>query len=125
MPLEEDLRTARQVDYGVGIAGGIMTGLGLEDGSRDVVCLDGGKVLEIHGERVCAGQPCVFHNPSEHRLRGAPMYWDSRLNLIWRRCEHGKLHPDPDSLAYLEACGELFFGYHPCCEGFCCEPIGG
>lgn len=77
--------------------------------------------MNIHKPEQCAGEPCPFHNPSEHALSGARM--DIRATgLVERECEHGIGHPDPDSVAYLNAHGATgakgSWGVHTC-DGCC------
>jgi hypothetical protein len=37
---------------------------------------------------------CPIHCPSGHHMREWPTAWSS--GQMWRVCEHGALHPDPD-----------------------------
>lgn len=97
-----------------------MAGLGLDSGDVDLVTLYDGTVLQIHGPRKCSGQACCFHAPSDHPLREAPMIWLRSLNLMMRKCEHGLIHPDPDSLAHVWSRMSTFDGWHPCCAEQCC-----
>lgn len=50
----------------------------------------------LHPEHHCAGEPCTFHNPTEHKMRDWPVILRASA-LIERVCEHGTGHPDPDS----------------------------
>jgi hypothetical protein len=95
--------------------------LGLEDGEWDLVALSGGPVMRIHGEATCYGF-CPFHNPSDHPLSTAPLFWLKSMNLMLRRCTCGKLHPDPDSLAYSQLESPFYDGWHACCSKRCCVP---
>lgn len=95
--------------------------LGLDAGTMDVIFLRDGTGMQIHGEARCAGAPCPFHNPSDHPLREAPLAWFKELNLMMRQCEHGSLHPDPDSMLHLRF-RTFYDGWHPCCEQQCCLP---
>lgn len=99
-----------------------MNELGLDNGDMDVVGLHDGTTLQIHGPARCAGTRCSFHNPSDHPLRTAPMIWMPEINLILRVCEHGRTHPDPDSLDFLQSRFVAYNGWHPCCTQRCCHP---
>lgn len=68
----------------------------------------------VHDPDRCAGQPCPFHNPSDHPLSAAALHvrFDRPIRFTFdgtiyreflteRTCAHGVGHPDPDSLAYL------------------------
>ncbi len=106
-------------------------GLGLDDGTKDVVTLHDGTTLTIHGPQRCSGPNCCFHNPSDHPLNDRPLTWTPMFNLMSRVCEHDEPHPDPDSLDYLmrrglqeivlvEAITSTHMSY--CCEQQCCSP---
>lgn len=58
-------------------------------------------VLQVHDQSACGGEACCIHNPSEHPLNTRPLVWDGRRYRMFRKCMHGKLHPDPDHLAYV------------------------
>lgn len=68
------------------------------------------------------GSHCVFHNPSEHPLKGAPLSWRGDRGLMERICQHNIGHPDPDDLNFFEkANGQEAAegrGIHGCCG--CC-----
>jgi hypothetical protein len=61
-----------------------------------------GQDLNVHNPDVCANDstPCVFHSPTEHKMRSWPMNI-RETGLIERMCPHGIGHPDPDSAAYF------------------------
>lgn len=61
--------------------------------------------LQVHGRDMCSNQDraCCIHAPSSHPLAVAPLVWDGLKYLMYRKCEHGHLHPDPDHLGYVEA----------------------
>lgn len=44
--------------------------------------------------------------------------WDIKPSHMERICPHGVGHPDPDSLAYLDAVGVKGAGIHGC-DGCC------
>jgi hypothetical protein len=68
-------------------------------------------------------EACPFHYPSQHSMREWPIkIRTDRNNLVERLCEHGVGHPDPDSLAYLQAhLGVRDEGAHGC-DGCCAMP---
>lgn len=76
-----------------------------------------GQLLWVHNPDKCAGQVCVFHNPSKHGMSTWPVNI-RETGLIERMCYHDDQqpvgHPDPDSVAFL---GESF-GIHGC-DGCC------
>lgn len=90
------------------------------DVAKGVLGIQIGKAwLRIHGAERCKGQPCPFHNPSDHALSGAPMNVRMDRNaLVERMCEHGVGHPDPDSVDYFETVGKTGMGIHGC-DGCC------
>lgn len=76
---------------------------------------------EIHPKEACAGNPCCFHNPSQHHM----VSWQKHIRLhrgamVERICPHGIGHPDPDSLAWMKSIGSNDDGTHGC-DG-CCQP---
>lgn len=79
-----------------------------------------GQKFHIHPKSACKGHPCVFHNPSDHKMKD----WPKVLRLDWgppfveRQCPHGIGHPDPDSLAYLKSQGHESMDVHGC-DGCC------
>lgn len=101
------------------------------DGDLDLTSTPSQGIVQTHGEAVCAGQPCVIHNPSEHHMREWELYMDPQLAyLAFRKCPtHGMEHPDPDSMAYtVKALVERqgwekeeaeALGVHGCCG--CCQ----
>jgi hypothetical protein len=62
---------------------------------------------------------CVFHAPSDHPLKNAPMILRlDKQALVERVCEHGVGHDDPDSCAFLEEALGDWPGIHGC-DGCC------
>lgn len=57
-------------------------------------------VLVTHPEGTCRGEHCCIHNPSDHRLKDAPLHWRTDRGMMERICEHGIGHPDPDDLSH-------------------------
>lgn len=98
----------------------------LSDGLKDLITLHDGRVLSTHGRKVCLLDHCVIHNPSDHPLKEAPLYWSVESHLMFRICEHEKPHPDPDAMEYhtllaLMGTAPMYDGWHPCCVGRCCQ----
>lgn len=87
--------------------------------------IDGqGLAVRVHTAESCIGEHCVIHNPSDHPLAAAPTKWNQDLQRMERICEHGFIHPDPDSInaarilkGPLAARQESIHG----CDG-CCQP---
>jgi hypothetical protein len=83
-------------------------------------------LVNVHDATECAGEFCVFHNPSSHHMRDWPTLWRADRRMMERTCSHGVGHPDPDDLAYHERNGRSWMGIHGCDlneEGrSCCEP---
>ncbi len=70
----------------------------------DTIALHDGTILEgVHPEGTCYGPNCCIHNPSDHPLNTAPLAWMGEIRAMFRVCEHGFMHPDPDDLAFLMA----------------------
>ena len=82
----------------------------------DVIALHGGGMLEVHGSEACAGRHCPIHNPSDHVLRLAPLYWRDDRRIMERICEHGVGHPDPDDLKVQSSPYEGIHGCDGCCR---------
>lgn len=90
-----------------------------------------GKRVIVHDKtQDCLDNNCCIHNPSNHALSHANLYWrvetfyDIKPSHMERICEHGVGHPDPDSLAYLRRTGEeslanslSIHGCDGCCRG--------
>lgn len=79
----------------------------------------------IHSPDDCAGEPCPFHNPSDHHMKDWPKsVRHDRGCLVERHCpDNGIGHPDPDSVAWLvRTTGQDHWGIHGC-DG-CCTPPG-
>lgn len=75
-------------------------------------------IVGIHDPGDCAGEACVFHNPSGHSMADRPMNL-RESGLIERVCGCGVGHPDPDSAAWLNRrLGDTTWGVHGCCG--CC-----
>lgn len=92
-----------------------------------------GVVAHTHAAHICTGSPCPLHNPSEHHMREWELVligrralggWPLRLLVLSeRRCGHGRMHPDPDSLAYVTSHSTMTPGWwadHICCPERCC-----
>ena len=73
-------------------------------------------LVNVHAEGTCAGEHCVFHNPSDHHMLEWPPQFRTDTGIIERLCEHGVGHPDPDSLAwYTKLHGVSYHGCDGCC----------
>ena len=81
-----------------------------------IVCESGGVLVNIHQPDRCAGRPCCIHDPSDHPLRDAPLFWRS-AGFMERICEHRIGHPDPDDVLVRSNAGYEIHG----CDG-CCNP---
>lgn len=99
-------------------------------GRYDLLNMHDGTLLTTHGPDVCMGPHCCIHNPSEHPLRDAPLVWLDNARAMYRRCEHGAIHPDPDSFDFVRVMAllgrrDMVPDWHPCCEQHCCqdEPV--
>jgi hypothetical protein len=57
----------------------------------------------MHRREQCEGEPCTFHNPSNHHMKDWPITvrYD-RYGLAERLCPHGVGHPDIDSVNWLK-----------------------
>lgn len=77
-------------------------------------------MVGLHTPDQCAGRPCVFHQPTDHHMRGWRLIWraDRRPGLFERICKHGCGHPDPDQFDYWEEAGLDYMSIHGCCG--CC-----
>lgn len=88
--------------------------------------LGGGRVLSHHPIERCAGERCPLHNPSRHKLTFAPMEWCSSRRTLYRICQHGLEHPDPDDLWYKRVKMRMLMSllvlvrFHDC-DGCCGE----
>lgn len=74
----------------------------------------------VHSAEKCAGQYCVFHNPSDHHMREWPTMYRTEKGLMERICPHGFGHPDPDDAAYHVSRGAVWVTVHGC-DGCCKE----
>lgn len=53
-------------------------------------------VMMVHSRKDCKGYWCCVHHPSPHHMRVLPQMWDADTKIMYRVCEHGYAHPDPD-----------------------------
>lgn len=97
-----------------------------------VIRLGDGRVLTaIHEEGTCFGEFCAIHRPSDHPLRDAPFDWFDEIRYLYRVCEHGFHHPDPDDIAFHQLIGDWATVEAVCsvhlmrenCDG-CCQKRG-
>lgn len=85
----------------------------------------------VHPREACVEGPCPIHRPSLHAMVEEPMIFRNdgfSFGLIERQCRHGTGHPDPDSVAYLEAHSGPgtkggTWGHHGCCQQGCCQKL--
>lgn len=96
------------------------------DLSRDVVVFrDGTLLVNVHTREQCQTVYCAIHNQSDHPLRDADLHWDGETASLWRRCAHGRLHPDPDDVRYLTVVRNEWFSvpllnqHALSCDGCC------
>jgi hypothetical protein len=103
----------------------------LDSESYDLIEIEGGLMLRTHAAGSClVADGCPIHAPSDHALRNAPMKWAPSMRMLFRRCTHGELHPDPDSLGFENTIALVktlggtptlgYDGWHPCCVDKCC-----
>lgn len=78
--------------------------------------LVGGTKLRTHNINECSGYWCCIHNPSPHHMRGWDQHWDEYDLMMYRICEHGMMHPDPDDPYEFNAAHK----HRPACDG-CCD----
>jgi len=86
---------------------------------NEVICLQDGRLMAVHSANVCASEACPIHRPSDHGLSRAALFWDPDKRMLFRRCSHKVLHPDPDDMK-IQLWPEE--GAHDC-DG-CCEVTG-
>lgn len=60
-----------------------------------------GVLTGLHSPEQCAGESWWAHAHSVHPLNSARVAWDEDRWIVWRQCEHGQWHPDPDAVAYV------------------------
>lgn len=75
----------------------------------------------VHSDQLCAGQPCVIHNPSQHHMSAWALNWRDDRGLMERLCPHGIGHPDPDAMHFQRSIGRDYMGVHGC-DGCCVRP---
>lgn len=79
------------------------------------------QLLKVHSPSKCfEGPSCAIHNPTDHHMRGWPLYWRRDAAKMERLCPHGVGHPDPDALAFHTRNGRDYMSVHGC-DG-CCNP---
>jgi hypothetical protein len=68
---------------------------------KESIELHDGTMLLVHKKRDCLSpNRCSIHNPSDHALNEAPYAWFG--GGMYRVCEHGTEHPDPDDLRFRQ-----------------------
>ena len=65
------------------------------------------ELVNVHTEDQCAGPHCAIHNPSDHPLKDAPLWFRARAGILIteRICECEIGHPDFDWLDFLRIRG--------------------
>lgn len=74
--------------------------------------------MYVHHPSKCEKQPvCGIHQPTPHHMSTWPRLWRSYEKMMYRRCPHGYLHPDPDEVAYRKWSGKGTIHFCPddCC----------
>lgn len=54
-----------------------------------------------HHRVYCRGRYCAIHNPSNHYMKNWPQQFEPKLYEMYRICEHGYKHHDPDHVDYM------------------------
>lgn len=86
--------------------------------------LGSGQLIRHHGPSVCDGWPCCIHRPSRHGMRTWPLYLDQSgpMPLMWRICDHGVGHVDPDAVEWIRRTAfEILVDNDECDE--CCGGV--
>jgi hypothetical protein len=96
-------------------------------GGYELLSMSDGTLLNTHGPDACIGPDCCIHSPSGHHMREWPLVWvGSNVKMMYRKCKHDRIHPDPDSMAFrliMHAVGVMGYppDWHPCCDENCCN----
>lgn len=81
--------------------------------------LDDNYVLKnVHRAELCAGWPCVIHNPTPHHMADWTLHWRDDRGIFERICEHGIGHPDPDQFDFWYSTNQTWQAVHGC-DGCC------
>lgn len=90
-------------------------------GNREEWVVDRVRLTNVHPEGTCAGEHCVLHNPSNHSMREWEMTagYVAGYVMMYRVCEHGALHNDPDSQAFVENALDVYLSAPADCDGCC------
>lgn len=64
---------------------------------RSVVFNSGQRLVSVHPAGTCLGEACPIHNPSDHELRGYPLFFNGRhmVRVVGR-----ELFVDPDDFYF-------------------------
>lgn len=96
---------------------------------RELWALPDGEILaQVHARSACEGRGCPMHHPSDHPMKDWPLLWSDTRKQMYRVCEHGFQHPDPDDIAWRKSLGfytaldEALWLRHLCC-GDCPEDM--
>lgn len=96
------------------------------------IYLHDGRLMQVHDREDCFVAEgiisnCCIHSPSDHPLSKAPLDWSGAIKTMFRKCEHGLLHPDPDDMKFKAismqfSLMEAIYSVHiDKCDG-CCRP---
>jgi len=93
----------------------------------DLFGMPDGSIIQTHDAEACEGSFCSVHNPSDHPLNTAPLFWDSARRIMMRVCPCGIYHPDRDHLFFVMK-HSIVLGalqaMHECCKKVCCDATG-
>lgn len=56
------------------------------------------KLVRVHLKGQCQGDYCTIHNRSDHPMRSWPQIWNPNVFAMFRVCQHGIAHTDPDEI---------------------------
>lgn len=66
------------------------------------------ELVDTHPEGKCAGETCVIHKPSNHKMRDWKTCWRHDRGIVERLCPQcGRFVIDPDCLEFLAATGQF------------------
>lgn len=94
--------------------------------TKDIVGLNDERrtlLVNVHTIDQCSPAHCCIHNPSQHHMKTWAPSWDDSYGIMWRRCPHDNLHPDPDDLNFwrTRAPKSARIRFSHFCDG-CCQP---
>lgn len=77
-------------------------------------------LTNIHSPSLCAGQPCVVHNPAVPPSEDVSLHWREDRGIFERICKHGVGHPAVEQLHYWRKNNMQWMSVHGCCSEGCC-----